>query len=287
MGRAAVPAATAMVVAGAALHGGVIEAAYAGAATLATLDLVRRAIDRRRAVGSFVVVPWGVLLADGTDQRALPWPAVARVQVDVRHGGGGGGTAPITESTVVVETHREVLRGTAPGAVGLESLETSVTSWAQEASTPVSIDLEGERPLDAEPAEPRFARLTEIAERIAAGLGGASHDEIPFGYRGASDSEAWRESSKRLRSILRSRYPSAADARPLAALVAARVGAIACIPDVLRLVSAPSGFVSLVAKAAALRLGAPLERAGALDEVSPFVPPEDLEDAASFAAVPA
>ena len=83
---------------------------------------------------------------------------------------------------------------------------------------------------------------------------------------------------------MRSRELPAADPRPLAALLAARIGAIACVPDLLRLVSAPSGFVALVAKAAALRLGAPLERAGGLDEVGAFVTPEDLADASLFAA---
>ena len=107
--------------------------------------------------------------------------------------------------------------------------------------------------------------------------------DLPAGYRGASDSDAWRAQWRRLRAILRSREICEADPRPLASLVAARVGAIACIPDLLRLVSAPSGFVALVAKAAALRLGAPLERAGGLEEVGAFVPPEDLADASLWA----
>lgn len=281
-GRLAVPAATAMIVAGAAIHGGVLEAATAGAATLAGLDLVRRAVRRGRSRGSLALVPWGILLADGPDLRVLPWAAVRSVHVEVRHRSDEG-TAVVTGSAVVIETPREVFRAVAPGAVGLERLCVSVERWAHEASCPVAVDLDGRRSLDAEPAEPRLAQLIAIAEQVAARVKGPLGD-APLGYRGASDADAWRTVWGRLRAILRSRELPDADPRPLAALVAAQLGAIGCIPELLRLVSAPSGFVALVAKAAALRLGAPLERAGGLEEVGAFVPPEDLADAALFAS---
>ncbi len=275
------PAATAVVVVGAALHGGVVEAAYVGAAAFAGLDLLRRALGRRPVVESLAIVPWGILVSAGMDLRVLPWPAVKSVRVEVQHRRDEG-TALVTSSTVVVETRREVFRAAARGALGLESLVVSVERWASEAGTPVAIDLEGARSLDAEPAAPRFARLLAVADEVAARMSGPLGD-ITLGYRGASDSDAWRAQWRRLRAILRSREIAHADPRPLAALVAARLGAIACVPDVLRLVSAPSGFVALVAKSAALRLGAPLERAGGLEEVGGFVPPEDLADATLFA----
>lgn len=243
------------------------------------LGLLRRilGLGRPRAGESLAFVPWGILLSAGSDLRVLPWSAVERVQVEVRRGGDDG-----IRSTVVVETQREVFRAGARGALGLESLVVSVGRWANEAVCPVAVDLEGTRSLDAEPAEPSFARLLDVADDVAARMGGPLGD-LSLGYRGASDADAWRAQWRRLRAILRSRETAPADARPLAALVAARVGAIACVPDLLRLVSAPSGFVALVAKAAALRLGAPLERAGGLEEVGAFVTPEDLADATLFA----
>jgi hypothetical protein len=242
------------------------------------LGLLRRilGLGPSRVGESLAFVPWGILVSAGPDLRVLPWSAVERVQVEVRRGGEDG-----TRSAVVVETQREVFRAAARGALGLESL-VSVGHWADEAVCPVAIDLDGTRSLEAEPAEPTFARLLEVADAVAARMGGPLGD-LSVGYRGASDADAWRAQWRRLRSILRSRETAPADARPLAALVAARVGAIACVPDLLRLVSAPSGFVALVAKAAALRLGAPLERAGGLEEVGAFVTPEDLVDATLFA----
>jgi hypothetical protein len=281
--RLTVPAATAVVVvAGAALHGGVIEAVTLGAATLAGLDLARRVARRGRTRGSLAIVPWGILLSDGADLRVLPWPAVRRVHVQAHHRRDEG-TAIVTDSAVVIETAREVFRAVAPGSVGLESLCVSVERWADEASCPIAIDLEGTRSLDVEPAEPQLAQLVAVADQLARRIRGPL-GHAPIGYRGASDADAWRTAWGRLRSVLRSRELPSADPRPLAALVAARLGAIGCVPDLLRLVSAPSGFVALVAKAAALRLGAPLERAGDLEEVGAFVPPEDLADAALFAA---
>ena len=110
VGRAVVPAATVVVVAGAALHGGVIEAAFAGAATLATLGLARRLLGERPSRGTLVVVPWGVLVVTGGDLRAIPWHAVRDIDLDVRHGKDGG-MAVVTESTVTVSTATERLVG--------------------------------------------------------------------------------------------------------------------------------------------------------------------------------
>lgn len=269
-------------VGGATFHGGVVEAAAAVAATIAGVDLVQNLLDRRRERASLTIVPWGIVLSDGPDLRVLPWAAVDRVHVEAHHQRDEG-TPIVTHSAVVIETAREVFRGGARGALGLESLVVSVQRWAHEASLPIALDLEGIHPLDVEPAEPQLARLIAEADEVAARLRGPLGD-LPAGYRGFSDSQAWRAAWGRLRAVLRSRELPAADPRPLAALLAARIGAVACVPDLLRLVSAPSGFVALVAKAAALRLGAPLERAGGLDEVGAFVTPEDLADASLFAA---
>jgi hypothetical protein len=55
------------------------------------------------------------------------------------------------------------------------------------------------------------------------------------------------------------------------------VGARELVPQLLHLVSAPHPIVAATAKAAALRLGAPQCRAGAIDEVAAFLFDEDRE----------
>jgi hypothetical protein len=55
------------------------------------------------------------------------------------------------------------------------------------------------------------------------------------------------------------------------------LGARDLVPDLLRLVSSPHPIVAAFAKAAALRLGAPLNRAGTLSEIGPFLFDEDLD----------
>lgn len=281
VGRAVVPAATLVVFAGAALHGGVIEAAFAGAATFATLGLARRVLGERPSRGTLVIVPWGVLVVTGGDLRAIPWHAVREVELDVHHGKDGG-MAVVTESRVIVTTSTERLVGVASGSVGLESAIGNRDRWAAESECAPARDLDGEHAVVAEVAAPMFAELSEEALLLADAPRDSGVVAPSPGYRGASDATTWRGSSTRLRAILRARDVTTADPRPIAALVAARIGAVACIPDLLRLVSAPNGFVALVAKACALRLGAPLERAGALDEVAAFVSPEDLAAATAF-----
>jgi len=276
-----VPAATILAIAGAALHGGALEAAWAGAATFATFGAARRMLADRATKGSLVVVPWGVLVVTGGDLRAIPWHAVRDVELDVRHGKDGA-TSVVTESAVTVSTARDRLTGIAAGSVGLESAVGNRERWGAESACPVAEDLDGERAFMVEAASPLFADLAESALRLVDAPRDSGVVAPVMGYRGASDASSWHGSSMRLRAILRSREVTSADPRPLAALVAARIGAVACIPDLLRLVSAPSGFVALVAKACALHLGAPLERAGALDEVAAFVPPEDLVAATAF-----
>lgn len=281
LGRAVVPAATLLAFAGAALHGGLLEAAWAAPAAFATLDAARRLLVGRGGKDALVVVPWGVLVVTGGALRAIPWHAVRDVDLDVRHGKDGG-TAVVTESTVIVLTARDRLVGVTAGAVGLESAIGNRDRWGAESACPIAEDLEGGAPLLVEAAAPLFAELSEVAMWLADAPRDSGVVAPIAGYRGSSDASSWRGSSTRLRAILRSREITAADPRPLAALVAARIGAVACIPDLLRLVSAPSGFLALVAKACALRLGAPLERAGALEEVAAFVPPEDLAAATAF-----
>jgi hypothetical protein len=76
-----------------------------------------------------------------------------------------------------------------------------------------------------------------------------------------------------------------ADARPLAAMVAALLRLQSLVPDLLRLASSPHPLVAAVAKAAAMRLGAGKNRAGAIAEVAAFLFDEDLDRLERWAAV--
>src|SRR5262249_20720916 len=82
-----------------------------------------------------------------------------------------------------------------------------------------------------------------------------------------------------LRRILTNGLDAAppADPRPLAAVIAVRLGAKELVLELLKLVSSPHPVVAAMAKAAANRLGAPRNRAGAIDEVASFLFEEDFE----------
>jgi hypothetical protein len=51
----------------------------------------------------------------------------------------------------------------------------------------------------------------------------------------------------------------------------------------LELVQSPHPLLAAIAKVAARKLGAPTSRAGALDEVAPFLHTEDMEAMAAWA----
>jgi hypothetical protein len=80
-----------------------------------------------------------------------------------------------------------------------------------------------------------------------------------------------------LRAALDGSFACAADPRPLACILAGTLDARELVPDLLLLASSPHPVVAACAKAAALRLGAPPNRAGSLDEVASFLFEEDIE----------
>jgi hypothetical protein len=230
---------------------------------------------------SMAIVPWGVLVNPDTEPRVLRWPAIRAITVDVAHTMRGG-TPAILSSVVTVDTGRERLTGRTSGNAGLEALVANLEAYAEESSLPVALDLDGTEPAGA--TEPVMADLVTRAEELRSTSRGATALALPpRGYRSMANSTAGPETIALLRSILVSgadhdeRADKLADARPLAAIVAAHLGARALVPELLRLVSAPHPVVAAVAKAAALRLGAPQSRAGAIDEVAAFLFDEDLE----------
>lgn len=251
-----------------------------GAGALATLAVARA--DRRltprtsaREV-TMAIVPWGVLLSPDTEPRVLRWPAIRSVRVDVTHALHGG-TPSVISSLVTITTDHESFAGRAPGSVELERLVANLEAYAEESSRPVAGDLDGNEPAGEGATEPVAAVLLRSAVDLCQTSRGAAQLALPpGGYRTVATPRAAPETVEKLRATLRNGASGPADPRPLAALVAGLIGATDLVPDLLCLVSSPHPMVSAAAKAAALRLGAPRNRAGALDEVACFLFEEDL-----------
>jgi hypothetical protein len=232
---------------------------------------------------SMAIVPWGVLVAPETEGRVLHWPAVQRVTVDVTHTLRGG-TPSAVSSVVTVFTEREVLAGRAPGAVSLEVLLANLEAYSAEAARPVALDLDGREPVPEGPSEPAVGQLLRAARAALSGAEGAERLRLPPGtYRSVAIGAATPETAGALGEILGGGVDAPADPRPLAALCAGLLDARPLVPSLVALVSSPHPLVAACAKAAALRLGAPQARAGALEEIESFLFAEDLELLAAFA----
>jgi hypothetical protein len=225
---------------------------------------------------TMAVVPWGVLVNPDTELRVLRWPAIRRVTVDVSHTLRGG-TPAIVASVVTVDTGRERLAGRTWGPAGLEGLTVNLDAYAEEAARPVALDLEGLEEVASGATEPMMAELLARADDLCTSARGALLLGLPpGGYRTIAAHTAGPEARALLHGVL-TELPSLADARPLAAILAAQLGARELVPDLLRLVSSPHPVVAAVARAAAVRLGAAQRRAGAVDEVAAFLFDEDRE----------
>ncbi len=222
---------------------------------------------------SFALVPWGVLVEAHDGLRALMWSSVRSIRVRMAHTRDGGNTDTLA-SFVTVETGRETFHGRTAGAAPLERLEAHLTAYADEQSTPLAFDLEGKTTGDVTEAECERLVATARAWLDTAeahrrlGLHGA-------GYRRASARVATRPAVEVLRRALRGASRADGDARAVAAGVSAARGATELVRDLLELVQSPHPLLAAIAKQAALRLGAPTSRAGNIDEVAPFLHPED------------
>lgn len=238
----------------------------------------RRALALRGAQEvAMAIVPWGVIVAPDTEPRVLRWPAIRKVTVNATHSLRGG-TPAIVASLVTVETEREILAGRASGAAGLETLVANLEAYAEEAAQPPARDLDGAEPVGDDAAEPVASLLLRRAEELCGSGAGAARLALPpSGYRSVSTRKAAPETLDVLYEALHTTSEAPADPRPLAAILAGILGARELVPDLLRLVSSPHPLAAAFAKAAALRLGASLNCAGAVEELAPFLFDEDLD----------
>jgi hypothetical protein len=228
------------------------------------------------------IVPWGVLVHDDDTPRVLRWPGVRSVEVELVHEMDNA-TPSIRWSVVTIRTERELFAGRAHGGVALESLEANLERYADEAARPMAADLAGQVALDEWP-EPSFESLLEQARRLlASGELGASLELGPSSYRRA-DVDICPETRAALALVLSGSLDSPADPRPLAAVLSAELGARELGPCVMPLTTSPNPMVAAIARAAAIRLGVELCRAGALDELAEFVPSGDLAQIRGWAA---
>jgi hypothetical protein len=264
-------------------HHAATSGVLAGGAALTLGALLRglRGAGQRRRDGSarapLAIVPWGVVVdPDGGAPRVLRWAGIHHVSVEVTHTRRGG--APLVVATrVALYTAREVLVGQISGSADLEGLPENVEAYAEEAARPVALDLEGNQAAGDGATEPVVGELLARAHEICTTARGALELGLPpRGYRAVTALVAGPETEALLASILGGAAPGPADARPLAAAVAGRLGARRLVPSLLHLVSSPHPVVAAVAKAAAIRLGAGRNRAGSIAEVASFLFEEDV-----------
>lgn len=246
---------------------------------------VASAASRRRGLAllggarsvAMAIVPWGIVVDPERDGRVLRWPAVRSVRLDLVHG--RDTATPTTRwSFVTIETARERLRGRAPGHAPLERLEAHVEAYADEGARPIAWSLDGAVAAPIAVAEPAFEELLHHARSLLAGREGRALLSLPLDdYRGARAARPSPLAIATLRAALSERGGAPFDPRPLASVLAAELGANELATDLVRLVTSPHPVVAAIARAAALRLGAEASRAGAIDEVEPFLWGDDAE----------
>jgi hypothetical protein len=249
----------------------------AAGASLSTLLFAREGRERGARQTAMAIVPWGVLLEPDVDTRVLRWPAIREVTVSASHSLQGG-TPRVVATSVRVVTEREVFAGRMSGPAGLEGLMANLTRYAEEAALPVASDLEGQEACGDGATEPVIDDLLRAAEALCTTAQGAARLLLPpGGYRRISNGSVGPETQSLLRATLNGAGASSADPRPLAAIVAAMLGARELLPELLRITVSPHPVVAAVARASALRLGATRTRAGSIDELAAFLFEEDRE----------
>jgi len=260
---------------------GLLHAALGAFLAATGLALVwRRVAAPMRRVGiaqtPFALVPWGVLVDDAETPRVLRWAAVRSLHVHTAYGRDAAATPSTLWSFVTLATEHEHFAGRTAGAAPLERLLVHLEAYAREQSHRVALDLEGETSSVAGPLEPEFDRLLSAALAILTSAPSSHRIGLETSYR-ATGARAGHDTVDSLRAILRDRREHAFDRRALAAVLAAELGLRELVPDLVILVQSPHPMVAATAKAAALRLGAPSARVGHIDEVAPFLPPEDVD----------
>jgi hypothetical protein len=283
-----------------------------GAGLTWVLARTGRPVRRGAREVTMAIVPWGVIVQPETEPRVLRWAAVRKVEVEQVHTLHGG-TPAVTSTLVTVQTEREILAGRTAGSANLERLVVDLAGYAEEAARAVALDLEATEAAGDGATEPVVAALLDAARDLCTTSRGVCRLSLPSaGYRTVATPVAAPETTALLRSVLRAGIehddaldgegapcpapeprrdgsPGSAgdrghDPRALAALVASMVDARDLVPDLVRLVSSPHPVVAGAARAAALRLGAPQSRAGAVEEVEEFLFEEDAALLCAWAA---
>jgi len=220
--------------------------------------------------------PWGIVLDPEGTPTVLPWPRISAI----RHR-----TVAVNEDTSVemffVEVEGTTHRAVCPAHAPITVLPVALSGYVAAAKAPVALDLEGSVSVEGEKA--RFGELLGRARRMLESPDGAAQLGMPAtGYRGGASRTPGPETVSILKSALVG-HRRAVDEGPLAAVLAAMLGRRELIPQVLTLCMSPSPFVAAVSKAAALRLGAPPMQPGAVDEVLPFLPEDEVHAIERFA----
>jgi hypothetical protein len=229
----------------------------------------------------FALVPWGVLVDDEQEPRTLRWAAVRSLHVHTLYGRDGATTSTL-HSLVTLETDHERFAGRTAGAVPLDRLLVHMESYAREQERRLALDLEGEV-VGPGLLEPQFDRLLSAALDVIHTAPSSQRLGLEGSYR-MTGMRAGEHTSDSLRAILRDRARHQLDRRPLAAILAAELRLTELVQDLIPLVQSPHPIVAGVAKVAALRLGASHARIGHIDEIAPFLSPDDVESLTAFAA---
>jgi len=261
---------------------GLLHAALGAVLAATGLALVwRRLAAPMRHVGTseapFAIVPWGVLVDNAETPRVLRWAAVHALHVHTIYGRDVAATTSTLWSLVTLQTEHELFAGRTPGAAPLERLLAHLEAYAREQDHSIALDLDGTHASTAAPLEPEFERILAAALEILMSAPSSHRLGLETSYRTTGGRAAGDDTIESLRSILRDRTARKLDSRPLAAVVSAELGLYELVPDLLALVQSPHPMVAATAKAAALRLGASSAKVGVIDEIAPFLPPEDVE----------
>ncbi len=268
-----------------------LKEALLGAAALSTgLALALRKLGGpTRRWGSSAVrlgfTPWGVVVGEEDAPRVLHWPALRGVQLHMVYGRDMA-TPSTLWSVVSVETEHERFAGRTAGAAPLERLLVHLDAYTSEASRRVALDMDGERCGEG-PTEPDFELLlSAAADALHEGPASTRLGVPTSGYRFGGGRAASPQTIDALRAVLRDRVEHELDRRPLAAVLVAELGLTTLVPELTRLVQSPHPMVAAVAKAAAIRLGAPTARVGLVEEVAPFLLAEDAAAIDAWACAP-
>ncbi|MDC0745362.1 hypothetical protein [Polyangium mundeleinium] len=222
------------------------------------------------------IEPWGFVLDPEGLEEVLPWPRIS----SLRHH-----TVILSEQSTVdmffVEVDGETHRAVCPASPPLAVLPVAFPGYVAAAKRPVALDLDGA--MSIEGTQATFAELLGRARRMLESPDGTTQLGMPAaGYRGVASRTPGHETASILRGALVG-HRRAVDEGPLAAMLAAMLGTRELLREVLTLCMSPSPLVAAVGKAAALRLGAAPMQPGAVDEVLPFLPEDEVRAIERFA----